>query len=507
MPSKVTSDSPVATRVPAWKKLGLKLKFAKDVPHDDGHAEKDPAEERGRKKRKRSEPEATDNLENGHGPSKSKKPNEEEPLAAASPQTNSNTPLRRASSTPSPKRRKSVAFTPETKAEDGDSVKTLFAAWVDSQDLDARAEALQLSVAHQATPSKADTSKPPRENGVKPEKKSKKKAKAKFAEPPAAEHPALAYLRNYHTSRASWKFNKARQTYLIKHLFDLTQLPSEYDRAICEYIQGLQGAGIRLRIKELAQDVRMGKDESALTANGAANGGKKKANGKPKKKAATEEKATEKKGEGKEKEAPTPEDPEVVRRKEEYDAALARFVEGLRSRGYGAFDDEGLSFATEKDAKFRDVNMSAKKRRRAEIVLWAISQSEDENAVDASDERDSKRSKPNTPADSGSASTSAPGLAPPTSKSRKRKQRTQTTDFSSSSGSDNDSSDDDTSSSGSDSDSSSDGSAVGGGARAEVETSSSSSSSSSSSASGSSASDSGSVSGDENTSSSSGESE
>lgn len=94
----------------------------------------------------------------------------------------------------------------------------------------------------------------------KPKKETPKKAKGpakKQKEPaPTDLKPALEYLRQWKTSRENWKFNKNHQSTLIKHLFDKDAIPSTDIDAFYEYIQDLKGF-VRTRLREQAMEVQM----------------------------------------------------------------------------------------------------------------------------------------------------------------------------------------------------------------------------------------------------------
>ncbi|KAJ9643540.1 hypothetical protein H2201_005248 [Coniosporium apollinis] len=221
---------------------------------------------------------------------------------AASPQ--------KINSTPSKSRRKSVAFTPETKREDGDSAQQLFKAWVQEQkDAGTEAGFTPEQIAEFLPPSRKSVSSEdgltaqPKEAPVKKSKKAKKekKTKAGASEPdpptsveagqdkdeapsnPSEGQPSveerksakkalreartkptpttqptpqyIEYLTLYHTSRSTWKFNKAKQTDLLKNLFNIYRIPSQYDDALIAYISGLQGQAARQRLRETATAV------------------------------------------------------------------------------------------------------------------------------------------------------------------------------------------------------------------------------------------------------------
>ncbi|KAI4139691.1 MAG: hypothetical protein L6R39_006162, partial [Caloplaca ligustica] len=108
--------------IPAWKRLGLKLKYAPEAVETTSAAQR------------QGEPSSANNgLDLDHTNSKSSKKARK---SLDGPQSASaNTPTPPAIATPSKQSltRKSVSFTPETKTEDGDSTKDLYNTWVASQ--------------------------------------------------------------------------------------------------------------------------------------------------------------------------------------------------------------------------------------------------------------------------------------------------------------------------------------------------------------------------------------
>ena len=85
----------------------------------------------------------------------------------------------------------------------------------------------------------------------------KKKKSPKTPKPEAAASPPdltgpLEYLRLWKTSRTSWKFNKNHQAHLISHAFDLTLFPSADIGTFYEYIRELKGYA-RTRLLETAK--------------------------------------------------------------------------------------------------------------------------------------------------------------------------------------------------------------------------------------------------------------
>lgn len=67
--------------------------------------------------------------------------------------------------------------------------------------------------------------------------------------------PYLRYLEQYANDRVSWKFNKSHQIKLLDNLFNLNRVPTTNDAALIDYVKGLQGAGVRTRVKEAAERI------------------------------------------------------------------------------------------------------------------------------------------------------------------------------------------------------------------------------------------------------------
>ncbi|MCJ1362162.1 hypothetical protein MMC16_001264 [Acarospora aff. strigata] len=343
MPSIVEDISLTSQHIPAWKKLGLKLKFAKDLstqPIEGANNEAKPS------KRKLVDDEVT-----VHNPKPTKSHNRkrtktesssDRPLAV---NENAESSVREisaegadTSSTPLParsKKRKSVAFTPETKVEDGDSTKQLFYAWVAEQvakDSNFKPEAL--GVAFKTVEPRSDTKFDTQEKLKRPKKKEKQPRTVPSDTPTEQEvyvHPAITYLQQYHESRKTWKFNKAKQTYILKHLFDIDKLPPSIDPALTSYIEGLQGADARSRVKKAAEAIREEDDKAKKTI-----------------------------------EEENMEDP--VRRQQYYDTALKHLQAHIKGQIKEEQDVE-KELDPEWQQKFA-------KRKRAERILWTMGDSE-----------------------------------------------------------------------------------------------------------------------------------
>jgi hypothetical protein len=381
MPSIVPNEP---LHIPAWKRLGLKLKSAQEPEQPAA----EPFTEPDTSKRKRSD--ATVNITPAKKIKKSGLPDQSIPQVL---------PF-----TPQLSRKKSVTFTPETKVDDGDSIKQLFNTWVAEQKSADPSFQFSSSAPAFKTPEaprveeeidlnldekerKAKRTKKP-----KPEKSEKSKQPnkpAKITKPKALlSRPFLTYLKTYCESRDTWKFNKNHQNHLLRHAFDIEVIPTDYALYLFEYVRGLQG-GVRTRLRDTALGVKV-KDQE----DGAA--------GFPS----------------------TMADPD--KRQQEYDVAMKEYVATMTATnapatmGYEEGAMLGLS----------DTAMAGRvaKRMRAERILAELASSPERNSngvVLISQEDKSKRLR----LDDGSALKVA----------RKRKQRTVTDVESSSSESDSDS--------------------------------------------------------------------
>ncbi|KAL5324228.1 hypothetical protein ACEPPN_008772 [Leptodophora sp. 'Broadleaf-Isolate-01'] len=244
---------PSATHIPAWRRLGLKLKSAQDSPSVESPAT--PGDESSKRKRT-----STDDST----PSKKLKKNSTALVES------SQEPI-----TPQILRKKSVTFTPETKHEDGDSIKQLFNSWKAEQQAQDPTFEFGNSNPAFATPEppkvevKVDPKLDEKERRVKrvkptQEKASKAKAKkpSKIVKPPTpSSRPFLQYLKQYCESRDTWKFNKNHQNHLLKHAFNVEVVPSDHVHFLYKYVEGLAG-GVRTRLRDTAIEIKV-KDKEA----------------------------------------------------------------------------------------------------------------------------------------------------------------------------------------------------------------------------------------------------
>jgi hypothetical protein len=181
----------------------------------------------------------------------------------------------RSSSSPPPRvgRRKSVTFTPDTKTVDGNSASNLFKKWVQDQK-SAAGEFTEAEVAEFAPPPKShpanDVPTSSSDTSTKKAKKSKTTTTANAPTPEPSKtikadqedqsattsnkkkDPSryLDYLSQYHTDRANWKFNKAKQNDVLDNALNIFRIPEEHSEALIGYVEGLQGAGVIERLKQ-----------------------------------------------------------------------------------------------------------------------------------------------------------------------------------------------------------------------------------------------------------------
>ncbi|KAH9830686.1 protein of unknown function DUF2373 [Teratosphaeria destructans] len=284
--------------VPAWKRLGLKLKYAKDTsgqpspPRDSPSIVKqEPLRPQPNKrqrdesnqvhhherphKRGRNQPEISNPgskavsqpLITGGGFGSSSVAQVQRAIASAAAPSHTRfdddeihevqegTAQAKARSA----RSKSVSFTPDTKNGDGFSAQKLFKAWASGeQDQGTNDDRAQPSV----EPPSPSTKQARKDKKVKsPTSKTLAKSKAQAAsnsEANGAPPEYLEYVRQFYSEKSKWKFNKSKQNALLKNLFDIYRIPAEYDDAIIAYVGGLQGANAVQRVLEGAESVLKG---------------------------------------------------------------------------------------------------------------------------------------------------------------------------------------------------------------------------------------------------------
>ncbi|KAF7898379.1 hypothetical protein EAF00_004825 [Botryotinia globosa] len=275
------SASGGAPRIPSWKRLGLKLKSAPNSSDSNIQASiTEPLKEIeiANKKRPREDIESEHETSAKKPKNLDSHPPASEPQRSVVPDSIITTPRKSAL-------KKSVTFTPETKSQDGDSIKQLYLGWVADQKAQddffygpSTSQAFE-TPAPPIVEEQFDTTLPEKERRVKRVKKTKSEAepengttekdskpqksvkKSKVSKPTAAPRPFLAYLRQYHESKETWKFNKNHQNHLLKHAFNVEVVPSDHVHLLYEYVRGLQG-GVRKRLRDEALAIKVKDRES-----------------------------------------------------------------------------------------------------------------------------------------------------------------------------------------------------------------------------------------------------
>ncbi|KAJ0385856.1 hypothetical protein COL922a_005561 [Colletotrichum nupharicola] len=199
----------MSAKVPAWKRLGLKLKSGPEIGGPAAEGSKPNGHQQHHDARNA----------NGAGDAASAAAKRKRPEHSSVPPAFSS-PLKRirtddhhpaAATPPTLRKQKSVTFTEDTKN--------------------------------------------PTESTKQKKNKSKKPAKPAMQQPQADIKPSLEYLRAWKHARATWKFNKNYQSILMKRVFHTEAIPSADIDTFYEYIQDLKGY-TRTRLRETADEVR-----------------------------------------------------------------------------------------------------------------------------------------------------------------------------------------------------------------------------------------------------------
>jgi len=282
----------MSQHVPAWKKIGLKLKYAKETADDapvSTLSETNGSSHAGAK-RSREEDAEQDNASKRN--KQSTREIRTESPAPRSILSGSQSP------TKTPANKKAVKFSAETKAEDGETGQNYFKAWAAGQPHTPPKPSTEIIVP--ATPESAEKQSPakPQESPAdskakakaskrekkaaqaaaqtqhqdvenmpslqeRKESKAAKKAakqerKAQTQVQQSAEAPISAYveyLHQFHHDKDNWKFNKSKENHLLKSVWSMYRVPASYTDALISYIAGLQGAGARTRLVEGSDEV------------------------------------------------------------------------------------------------------------------------------------------------------------------------------------------------------------------------------------------------------------
>ena len=248
--------APTSSHIPAWKKIGLRLKNPEPegssyapitFPRaDPPNGESRIANPRKAKRKSRSE-QLTEDSQRATKRSRNVDASVE-PLVATTQSIVG----------PNVERRKSVTFSADTKQEDGDSIAHL------KQQI-AAVEERSVDSANQREQEHEEEQKPGSTKARAKKKRKQTKLKEDDRLTPHSPQPYLEYLENYHKSRDTWKFSKPLQIQLFKHVLCLDLVPSSYDSALISYLKGLQSAGASERLRDQASKIREA-DETWLNA-------------------------------------------------------------------------------------------------------------------------------------------------------------------------------------------------------------------------------------------------
>lgn len=237
-----TTESSTTQHVPAWKRLGLKLKNGQAEAGESGS----PVPQKAAsdvKHTKRKAAEITGDAQTSHDKSRSRSEGTDGSRS---------------------KRRKSVAFADSTKVEDGDSNEKLLEDYVAKQN-GGKDQFSKSEVARFTQPPKVHPANEPtiRVNGLaskegKKDRKKNERAQKEVSEKqkgPRLDLSYVLYLKEYHHARAAWRFRKNQETKVIHNLFNTFRIPESVNEALSSYLAGLQGESARKRIVESAQKI------------------------------------------------------------------------------------------------------------------------------------------------------------------------------------------------------------------------------------------------------------
>ena len=208
--------------IPAWKRLGLKLKNAADesqssptTPIGIKHTTNSVVNEDGQPRKKMRFTDSDDEDMSSKGPESKSSKNTEKPK----------------------KLKKQVSFTTDTKRTDGDSARAAIPSPLPARINETTTRQSELVPSNQ----KAESS---------PTKKAKVKSKRKQKGGGSPKKPsaALEYLSQFYADHTNWKFNKNHEVWILKHAFSETDIPTFQNFALACYLHGLKSASARQRL-------------------------------------------------------------------------------------------------------------------------------------------------------------------------------------------------------------------------------------------------------------------
>ena len=345
-----------AVYVPAWKRLGLKLKSTNGNIDSSQSSTTDVVLDGKKRKSPTAEDDSGEQTRTySHATKRQRKDD-----TASSPSRRPINATKNSHQEPNPSsipsKRKSVSFASDSKGEDGDSTKDLYKNWLTQQDPN-----FEVSTANEAL-REVLQGKPMTGNAEAQDQKSKKlnntKPRKKVKPPKPSSHKAdkaLRYLNGYDASSSDWKFNKSRQTFILQQAFDVFKIPPSYDRILRSYLTGLSGKTARSRLRGQARRICM-EDDEALGREDAA---PREAN-----EEATEEVSTE--GSKSSYQNSQGFNPQPLQdRKAEYQAALQQYKASLST---DTIPPPNHDTVPPNDA----FTLRLCRRKRAELLLWSL---------------------------------------------------------------------------------------------------------------------------------------
>ncbi|KAK5094016.1 hypothetical protein LTR70_008407 [Exophiala xenobiotica] len=253
----------MTSHVPAWKRLGLKLKNANEQPENVVDSQKDRTlagtkahdtssdlfERPAKRQRLDDSPKINASSTPDHARAKSERYSSGRRNGQHSVETD-DTPKSGKQAT---KRRKSVTFTDDTKVEDGDSRVTIdFPAGSPGQ----TPQKARISKAGTDSPDATGSPSPAAFGAdeaapVRKKKKAKtgKKTQGNQRQSKDKSDPALEYLHQHRYHHDSWKFNKNREVWIVNRALNTETIPNTHVLALAGYVRGLpESAGARARL-------------------------------------------------------------------------------------------------------------------------------------------------------------------------------------------------------------------------------------------------------------------
>jgi len=271
----------MTSHVPAWKRLGLKLKYANQQAENAADPQKDAtlAKPKGHDasldlSERPAKRQRLDKLPKTNGsltPDRAHAKSEIYPSGVGDAGQSAKADGTPKASKQATKRRKSVTFADDTKVEDGDSRVTIDfpvgspgqtpkKARIPEADTDQEdatgSPSPAIDGADEATP-------------VRKKKKAKtgKRAQGNQRQSKDKSNPALEYMHQHRYDHDSWKFNKNREVWIVNRALNTEAIPNTHALALAGYVRGLPAsAGARARlVKECTEalaDARLEADSN-----------------------------------------------------------------------------------------------------------------------------------------------------------------------------------------------------------------------------------------------------